>query len=370
MFKKKKIKFRPAFYILVLVILLIIVLIFIPKNHFKKYKVNNYQIEEKFNKKNKRYNISFSKDDKKYDFNFDSKYIGKKIVTSINELKNENEECITFNIDKINTIPLCIKDNKNVDFNLIEKIDLKDYKTEKKGNNKSYDNIKIYNLIGKTYFLWNYNKFYYINDDENSEIKLFDSDYYIINLAVKYKDYLIIPNYDNLYNFNELFIINSKTKNKEVWKLKFDISYDSYFLGEVDDYLYLVDKKNKYEYRLSVKDKEIKVIGNEENGGVIYINDKFEDISMYKLVNNVLSFEYNSDVDFFVDDNSNIYMNTNNTNTLISNKTVTKIVYQNNNYVYYLIGDDLYYYDIFNGEIRVLQNFEWNFNNNNNIFIY
>ena len=74
-----------------------------------------------------------------------------------------------------------------------------------------------------------------------------------------------------------------KNKNKETWQLNYDISFESYILGTVDNYIYIVDKKNKTEYRLDIKTREMKVVGNDTNGGITYNNSKYEDISMYTL---------------------------------------------------------------------------------------
>ena len=362
---KKKYRLKPISYLLLLLLIVLIIFIIVPKNHEKKYSINDYNIIEMFNNKNKRYNLSISKDDKIFEYNFDSKNIGKKIIKSIDNVSNDEYSCIIIDIKNNNKIPLC----HDIDYHLIESIDFSQFKKEYNNNSKTVDNTYVYNTLGKTYFVWNYNNFSYISDKETSKIELFKSDNYNINISTTIKDYLIIANYDELYNFKELILINMKNKSKDTWQLNHEISFESYVLGTVDNYIYIVDKKNKTQYRLDIKRKEMKVVGTDTNGGITYNKGKYEDVTMYKLINNEVEFDYGYDQKYIID-NDKLYLKTENTKILVSNNNISKIIYQNNNYVYYLVGDTLYYHSVLDGEVLIMKNFEWNFNNNNVIFIY
>ena len=362
---KKKYKLKPGAYIIILLIICLIIFFIIPKNHEKNYKINNYSIKEVYNNNNKRYNISISKEELIYEYNFDSKDLGNKIITNIDEVNSDNNTCIVLNIKNDTKLPLC----KDIDYHLVNDIDFNEYKKEYNKEAKTVDKTYVYNTLNKTYFVWNYNNFSYINDKENTIIDLFKNDYYNINIATTINDYLAIANYDELYNFKELILINMKNKSKETWTLNHEISFESYVLGTIDNYIYIVDKKNKTEYRLDIKKKEMKVVGNDTNGGITYKNGKYEDVSMYKLINNEANFDYGYDQKYIIDNNK-IYLQTSNTKVLVSNNKISKIIYQNNNYVYYLVGDTLYYHSLIDGEVMIMKNFEWNFNNSNVIFIY
>ena len=369
--KRIKFKLKPQvkYCLYGLLLIFLIIFLFIPKNYTKKYKVNNYQIVEKFNKKNKRYSLSISLDDKVYEYNFDSKYIGRKLVKNIELKESDNTSCIINTIKKNDDVVLCIRDNTNIVFRLVDNIDLSSYKKVKEGKYNRIGNISVYDSLNKNYLIWNYNSFKYIEDDNNGDIKLFNNDYYNISLATIINNYLVIPNYDLQYNFKELILINLKNKSKETWKLNYDVSFESYILGIKDNSIYLVDKKNKIEYELNVRKRTMDIIGSESRDGKILVNNKFEKISMLKLVNNMMSFTYDLDQEFVLED-TKLYLKTANTKVLVSNQGVSKIVYQTNKYVFYLIRDTLYYYDSIYGEVRVMNNFEWNFNSSNNIFIY
>ena len=115
---RKKIKLKPQVRICLIIILLIslIIFLFIPKNYTKKYKKDNYQIVEKFNKKNKRYSLNISLDDKTYEYNFNNKYIGRKLIKSIETLTNDNTTCIVNHLKNKTDIVLCNKDGNNIDY--------------------------------------------------------------------------------------------------------------------------------------------------------------------------------------------------------------------------------------------------------------
>ena len=54
----------------------------------------------------------------------------------------------------------------------------------------------------------------------------------------------------------------------------------------------------------------------------------------------------------------------------ISENKVKDIVYYDNESVYYLVDDILYKYSSEYGEVKIMSDFEWNFNYNNMIFVY
>lgn len=368
MASRKKYKLKPQFYIFVVLLSILIILVFVPKSYTKKYKIDSYNILEKYDNKKKRYSLEISKDNLIYDFNFDSKRIGKKILKSINTYENNNTKCIALNIKKDIKNVLCKKDNEDIDYHLVKDFDFKEYQVSTNSMFDSYKNINIHNLLNNKYLIWNYNSFIYLDNNKKEEIKLFNNDYYNISLARVFKDYLIIPNYDSGYNYKELIVINLKNLKKEVWNLNFEVSFESYILGTYQNDIYLVDKKNKVEYKLDFKKRDMKVIAADNQEGLILRNNNFERISMYRLVNNNLDFDYGYDQNYELD-NSKLYLQTKNNKILVTNNHVSKIVYQDSNVIYYLVGDKLYYYDRFIGEELVLDYFEFNFNNDNNIFI-
>ena len=362
MFKIRKYSIKPRFFVFIFVAIIIIAFLFLPKNYEKKYKIDDFEITEKYS--NNRYNFSISYNDIIFDYNFDHEYFGKKIINEVNNISNYNDKCIVINVKELEKIPLC----KDKDFRLVEGIDLSSFKKEEPTDYKNYDNINVYNLLNKTFLIWNYNNFIYLNNNEKNNIDLFKNDYYNIGISTVINNYLVIANYDKQYDFDEFIIINFENKSKEIWHLNMDISYESYILGTYKDEIYLVDKKNKVEYSFNIKNRKIKTVGTENREGIILNKDKFENVPMSKLINNNMEFDYGYDQNYILEENK-LYLKTTNNNILVSKLPITKVLYKDDNCVYYLVNDILYYYDRKIGEVKVIQNFEWNFNNNG-IFIY
>ena len=103
--------------------------------------------------------------------------------------------------------------------------------------------------------------------------------------------------------------------------------------------------------------------------GKILKNNELLSVDIKDIINKNLEFEYDNIFKYEII-NHKLYMVFNNTKLLLSNKDVDKIVDVIDNEVYYLSQDSLYVYSKFKGEVKLLTNFEWSFNNNNIIFIY
>ena len=369
---RRRLKVKKKVLVILLIILVVLVFIFKPRSYNKTYSRDNYNIYEEFNNNKKEYYFKISNDDVSFDFYLDSnKMFGKGKIKEIKEFKNDRYTCIIPIINKKDTYPLCYSSVTKIDYHLVDytlKEQFKEYIKDTNNIKDTYENIDINNLVNKSYLIWTYNGFISIKNNDYKKISLFNKDYYDISLATIVSNYMIIPNYDQEYNFSEFYIINLKNMNVEKWDTKLEISYDSYILGTYKDSVFLVDKKNKKEYEYVPKKKKIRIVGSEGKNGTIY-NNKFEKININKLVSENNTFNYGYSYNYTLDNNM-LLMNTTNDKTLISNKSVTKIISSNNNYVYYLCDGVLYYYDRYLGEVMVMSKFEWNFNNSNVIYPY
>ena len=362
---------RLKYFLFSLIIILLFIWYLLPKNYEKKYKVDNYNIVEKFNKTNNEYYFNLSDDNVNFDLHLPSNYLNsKKLISKIETYSNDNELCIVPKISKLNSIPLCQSNSKVVDYRLVSenmKNNLSSYFGTNKVDEKDFKNIKYYNLINKKYLLWNYQYLEYISDKEQKSIKLFNSDYYNIDLATRINNYLVIPNYDQGYSFNEFIIINLDNLKKTVWKTNYSISINSYIVGSYNKSIYLVDQDNKIEYEIVPHVKKIRIVGTENRDGVIY-DDGLKKINFNLLLQSKLSFNYNYVTNYILNNDTLIFKSENNEKQ-VSNLKVNKIFYSNNYECLYLVNDVLYHYDVINGEQKVMQYFEWNFNNNN-LFSY
>ena len=386
----KKVVKKYIILLLILIVLQILHLI-LKNSHEITYKINNkYQIKETLKDNIYSYEIKINKDKIK----FTEKNIfhkSKKTIKKIETFKKDNLLCI-YPVYKNSNI-ICKKDNTYYSYYLV-KDEIKDFVKflEKKGykNNtwkepsnkeKRLGQTTIYNIKKDTYiYLFKYDGFYSINNKKLKQITTFKNDIYINKLGTLVDKYYIVPNYDEKYEYKQIYIYDITNNKQKTINLKKEISKDSYILGINNNILYIFDKENLIEYEINPKTKTIKEIGNKETGGIIYKNNKEEKINIYELKNNNITFtntyklkeEYDL-IDMY--DNYYIYLKDNKLykyNTTNNQKTLLYEDIDN----FKLIKDDIYFikndtlYLLDNNLYKVLNYSELKFNNENRIAIY
>ena len=145
---------------------------------------------------------------------------------------------------------------------------------------------------------------------------------------------------------------------------------DSYILGKYNKSIYLVDKKNKVEYEIVPYRKRMRIVGNKNKDGIIY-QDEFKNVSMNKLTSKELTFTMTNAYNYVIDNNK-LYLKLYNSDNklLINDLENIKIIDQIDDNLHYLSNDILYSYNLYSGSKKLMNYFEWNFNNDNMIFIY
>ncbi len=352
MFKKLKNKKYLIFIFLVIVIaILIFSYFFFPKNYEIVYNIANYKVIEQYDKKHQSYLIDIiNENNKVFKFSFKAKYtLKRKIVTKI----EGTDDCIKVD-NKFNTYSLC-NNNNTLAFN---------YEYQPSYASQNYENLNIYNLDKRNYYIWNYGYFININDGEIQKVKVFDKDVYTLDLITKYQHYLIMGDYNKEHYFNNFYLINSKNNKISTKKLEFDIYFNSYFLGTYKKYLYLYDVQTEREYRfkpLKKEETELTTYG-------IYINQKWEPTSALKMNKKDLVFTSDKDYNFILEDNI-LYYQTLNSKVQVVDFKVKQIIEQFDDEVYFLSENRLYKFNIYTGLNIILQNNEWLYNSKN-IYIF
>jgi len=107
----------------------------------------------------------------------------------------------------------------------------------------------------------------------------------------------------------------------------------------------------------------------EEIEYTILKNNKLERVSFKEIANNNLLFDNKDEINYEIIDNK-LYYIIDNYNILVTDKIVNKIIKQEGNTIYYLSQENLYMYNNTYGEVLLISNFEWNFNNTNMIYFY
>lgn len=367
--KLNKIKKKNVFLFLLLFFILFYGF-FRSKSYEVEYTLNDVSIKESFDKKEKLYTFYFQTKEKEFFVQIPHKYIHKKeLVQKIEVKEKENTLCILPTSSKLDIEPLCMQNEEYISFHLIEDEEIipKSLKKEINYEEKTYKNMTLYALNNKKYYIWNYEGFDIITNKEQKEIKLFKEDIYNIPLTIQVEKNIVIADYDSKYAFQKFYVIDTKKDKVRELVLEKEISYDSYFLGTSSKRAYLVDKKNKIEYEIYPKRLLIESITN-NNQGRILKEDVWEPINMNVLASNETYFTH-KEITTFKIENNQLYKVQGDYKTRISNHNVKEIVSTNEDTVYYLVDEKLYYYNDSDGEVLVLRNFEWNFNYKNMIYI-
>lgn len=323
-----------------------------PRNYSTNYSIDNVKITEQFNKKNNTYLFVLQTEKNEIPYQIIHAYTKKrKLVKKINIKDN----CITATIFEDN-YSLCFQEDKII--TSAEKSNEDDYKTEK--------NIDIYNFDEKIY-LWNYKGYYKIQNNNITKIDLIKNDNYENKISASNNKYLITANYDEKYEFTNFYILN--TKNDKIKELTTEnpISSSSYFLGNHNNQIFLLDPKYKIEYKINPKKSEITTI-SKDGDAVFYDNAEIK-ISLNKLIKEKLVFTQENPYNYFLE-KDNLYLKFNGETIRINTEDVKKIIKINNETIYYIANDTLYKYSFGKSPKKLLSNTEWNFISENQIFIF
>ncbi len=345
---------KVVIFIICVIVIFIIFAIFqnIPKNYLYEYKIDKFNVAEKYDKDNDIYTFAIENKDNKFIYSIEAKYLTDRgLITGIKFSNN----CIDVTLEKLDNFSIC--QNKEGYYTKYYDVNDNPKKVE------TYENIDIYNLNNHSYLIWNYNYFIGLNNDIKTKIDLFTSDFIKLNVATKYQDKLLVADYNEDYIFKKFYVIDPVNMKKDTIKIDVPIYLNSYFMGEYDDYLYLFDMQAKQEYKIDI-DNGLVYRNNPE----VLVNGKMEKSSVIKLTNEPKLFTYKKDFTFVLKEN-NLYYQMPSEKVLITNMKVDKIIYQDNKEVYFLVGDTLYYAHLDKGIKKLLAYSEWQFNNSN-IYIF
>ena len=359
-------KIKKQYKLIILLIILLIIIVFIrniPKDYSQKYHFNDILIIEKYQKETSEYTFSLEYNNKKYIFVIEAKPLKtKQLIEDVKIFNKENITCLQPIIKELSTYPLCSNESEIISYDLSSTKYVYNYKKI-----QAYDKPCAYDintLNGKNLLIYNYKGFSYISNRKNKDINLFTNDVYTINIIYQMQEYILIADYNSEHYFKKLYVINMKNGSVSEIETEQEISFDSIFLGDYNKKVYLLDKKEKKEYIINPARKTLR-----ETNFKILKNQKLIDTTYNEIVTNNLKFDNNKNQDYIIENNT-LYEIHDNIKIKISDKFVDKIIKVDGRTVYYLSGEYLYFYNHYYGNVLLMKNFEWNFNNNNMIFIY
>lgn len=367
--RRKKILLASSFILVTLIILVLI--INFEKNYSIKYKKDGINIKETYDKELKYYYFQVTYKDKKYELGIQNKFLHKKkLINKVSFLENEENICLYLISEYIDTYPICYKSKNPVVYSLMED-NFKDlYKFNKITYSKeNFNSIKVNTFLYKNLAVWNHNGFSFLNDKKSKDLNLLKNESYYDESSFKIDKYLLLPNYDEEYSFKRFYVIDLKKGKVSKWDMDTELSYNFYYLGELNKKGYIIDKKSNIEYEIIPSKKRIVSI-SENQVGKVYDNG-WTEISMAKLIGNNFIFEKNKPLNYEFK-NNNIYLKyyKGRINYLVTQEKVDKLVSQDETGVYYLVKDKLYYYSPYFGNVEMIQYSEFEFNDFTSVYIY
>lgn len=360
----------------ILAIICVVILVFAlymilkPRSYNKEYKVKDYLIKESYDTKYSAYVFKVTHEKREYTFVSNTpKKLSRKLIGDVEIYSYDEVSCMKLKSNKLDLYPVCYKNDELVSYNLVKRRD-EFFKAKTPESQKfKYEKFDIKNLGEKKYLIWGTKGYYYITESEQKELFFLDKETYLNNLSYMTSKFVITPDYDQEYAFNKFYIINIANGKLDEWKLDFEISYDSYFLGSIDNKIYLFDRKNRKEYEIEPRKKKIEIINRGDESKIW--NDGWSNIPTVKLTTDDYTFDIKDLYQYKLDKNKLfMYILDNSKTTRLSENNVDTIVKKDKENVYYLVKDKLFVHNMSYGEAELISYSEWQFNNKNAIFIY
>lgn len=392
-------KYKTYLIVIIIVMLIPILIKTFTRKHTVEYKVNGYNINEKFYIENGTHKYEFKISNKKqvYSYILDNNLNKrKKVINGIKTINKDNLKCIitTYKKDIDNDI-FCLEDNKQVStYSLLKnetfkKIvsSAKDYKIELPSSDnkfKEYKKIHIYqnNITeDEAYILWSYKGINVLKNDELKYIKFIDDDLYDNIMATTTSKYYVLFENSDVMGIENIHYYDIKKDKYKVYKLEEKISKDSYINGVYDDLIYVTDNKKKIQYTINLKKEEINIVGKEEeyikyesnNDKKImsksdflmkkqyFTNERITDTNITK--SNDLIKEKRI---YYYKDNNKFYKNISGYNSIyLFSINNVKDWYVENDNIILLVDDTIYQYNDKTGLRKIIEYNELKYNNKN-----
>ncbi len=362
---------KTLLYIIVFSLLLIFIK-FRLSNYTIEYKVDNYSAKTIY--KNRRFYYELSKDNKIFNFDiYKNRGFNYTKIDKVEEIIDGDLYCVIPKIKDTKTYPLCYVGKEYIDYSIIDNELLSEYKSNNVEDDKSTkDFIYDGNLRKDEYIaLWNYKGYIIMNGSSYQIKELFKNDKYDNSLAYIIGDTIYMANNDEEHEYSSLITLNIETQKATKIDLGYNIDFDSYFVGNIKNSLYIFDNKYSILYEVNIKNKKVNIIGNNEKGFIKYENGKFVTCSKndYKIKKikynqNIFNYEYRFDEKMYKIYNENKFVR-----QVIFNEEIN-VLFENDNSIYYLYKDSVYRYNPMNGSSRIFYNYELSFNSDNTTFVY
>lgn len=377
-------------------------------SHHVEYDISGYVVEEDYIKKSGKdyYLIKASKDGKEYIFNAQNEFNkNEKIIKEIISYDTDDISCATIiYTNNSSSTPLCYKDKILHSYISVENEpgmseylkQLNKYAEDKiTSSDESY--VFAYNEIYKNnlyknedIIMYNYKNIIKINGERTMTFDFSNKDVFKNEYGTLVGKYYVIPKMRNSIEFSHYLIVDLEKETVEeidlAREVSANISSQMYVNGIYNSNLYIFDKSNLVQYEINPGKGEIKVVGNKDKKGIVYKNGQEEEIGVYTLNNEKVTFTENYDaykeIDYdqiFLTSNGAVYVKDGvfykvynnylkNPIYLFEAKNVQDIKVKEDN-IYYINDQFLYRYNDY-GNVRILKREQFKYDYTNIYDVY
>lgn len=377
-------------------------------SHHVEYDISGYTVEEDYIKKSGKdyYLIKISKDGKEYIFSAKNKFNkNEKIIKEIISYDTDDISCATIiYTNNSSSTPLCYKDKILHSYISVENEpgmseylkQLNKYAEDKiTPSDESY--VFAYNEIYKNnlyknedIIMYNYKNIIKINGERTMTFDFSNKDVFKNEYGTLVGKYYVIPKMRNSIEFSHYLIVDLEKETVEEIDLAKEvsakISSQMYVNGIYNSNLYIFDKSNLVQYEINPDKGEIKVVGNKDKKGIVYKNGQEEEIGVYTLNNEKVTFTENYDaykeIDYdqiFLTSNGAVYVKDGvfykvynnylkNPIYLFEAKDVQDIKVKEDN-IYYINDQFLYRYNDY-GNVKILKREQFKYDYTNIYDVY
>ena len=356
---------RIIYLVLIIIVIICVYNLVVakPRSYQLNYKYNDYDVSEKYDAEIGSYTFVFNHEGGHFVFGLNHKYTSKrKLIQNVNEIEEDNASCMNIKVLDTALSTMCYDYNGT-----IYDASIKNNREDKEI--KKINNISIYN-DKYSYYIWN--GYGLTNVLTKKEYNVLKKESYNNNLSTSVGDYIMFANYDEGTKYKTLYIFNVKDNEYKTLELENNIDSDAYIMGNIDNAIYIFDRKNAKEFKIELDTLKASIV-SDANGGVIYNDSRKESIPIEQLKYNDYQFSYHRLYDYIIE-NKQLYLTYYGTGTKIkvsNNDNIKDIIKIEDDQVFY-IGENnkIYTYNIKKKEQTLIENFEWNFSYNNKIFVF
>ncbi len=348
------------FMYVILFFSVIIIVKFFTAQYSISYVIEDFNIKEEARNGTMYFEITY--DNKIYNYMFyNSRKLTKKRIKSVKVEKIGESLCLTPDIKGIDSYSVCHDGTSLVSEHILK---------DKNYDNKTEDFYYSKKLNKNEFVLiWKYDGFYYMNEDEQKSINIFNKDRYSNDLMYQKDKFLIFPKYSDAYLFSDFVVLDMTSGDYKYITTDYKINYNSKVVGEHNNSIYLFDYTSNKLYEVNYKKRRCKLVGDEIKGYIKYENGRKKEASLNNYIKENYTFFEDDNKYLDVDKNYFSYCNNNSIKFRYFKDDNIKFVDSYKNNLYFVSDDNLLKYT--NNSVELLVHyFELNFNSGNVVFVY